>query len=126
MIKIQFLTMAVSLMLTGMVTAQTTSANFESESAVWQKTNAKSTSTFTVEATADGIATIKERYDDLGQGISYQVVSVGDNMYTITMTFISDYEAIYLHKMLIYIGCQFVIVGDNKMDMDAFANYLLK
>jgi hypothetical protein len=126
MTKIKFVFAALSMMFVGLLSAQTSSANFENEAVIWQESNGKFTSTFTVETSADGIATIKERYDDLKQSVSYQVVALGNEKYTITMSFGPDHHAAYLHKMLVYIGCQVVVVAGKKMTMDEFANYLFK
>jgi hypothetical protein len=122
--KVKFLISAASLMFAALVFGQTNAANFESEAVVWQKTDAGFVSTFTVEASADGLAQIKERYDGLGQNVSYKIVSTNNNTHTIMMTFSFETSEFYLHKMLIFIGCQSVTIGDKTLSMEELANYL--
>jgi hypothetical protein len=122
--KIKFLISALCLTTMSFAYSQTNAANFSDESAIWQKTNNGFVSTFTVEVSADGLAEIKEKYNDLGSSVSYRIISQGDNSHTIVMTFNSDVPKMYLHKMLIYIGCENVFISGQKMSLDELANFL--
>lgn len=118
--KLKFLISAASLMLAGFVFGQANTASFSSEAAIWQKTDGGSVSTFTVNASPSDLASIKERYDGLGNSVQYSVESIDENTHIFTMTFDKEIGSSYLYKMLMYIGCQTVVVGDKSYEINDF------
>jgi hypothetical protein len=118
--QFKFLFSAASIMFAALVFGQTTTATFSSDAAIWQKTDAGNVSTFTVNASLTDLAVIKERYDGLGNSVEYSVESVDENTHIITMTFDKEIGSSYMYKMLMYIGCQTVVVGDKSYDINEF------
>ncbi len=124
--NLKFLIASTFLMLVSVSFGQTSQATFESEAAVWQQSEAGHVATFTISAGSEALALIKERYDGLGSSVKYAIASIDQNTHTITMTFSHEVSAVYLHKMLLFIGCQTVVINESSMSMDDFMNYLLK
>lgn len=124
--NLKFIISSAFLMLVSISFGQTSQATFESDDAVWQQSTVGHVSTFTVTAGSDALAQIKERYDGLGSSVKYSIESINQNTHTITMTFNNEVSPVYLHKMLLYIGCQTVVINESSMTMDDFMNYLMK
>jgi hydroxymethylpyrimidine pyrophosphatase-like HAD family hydrolase len=120
MTKFKILFSAASIMFAALVFGQATTVRFSSDAAIWQKTDAGNVSTFTVNASLTDLAVIKERYDALGNSVKYAVASLDENTHIITMTFDKEIGSSYLYKMLMYIGCQTVFVGDKSYDINDF------
>jgi len=123
---VKFLLSAAAIVFAASSFGQTSQVTFSNDAAVWQKTDKGSVSTFTFQADSDALALIKERYDGLGQSVAYEISSVNENTHTISMTFDQEISPIYLNKMLIFIGCQTVVVGEDTMTLEEFTNYLSK
>jgi hypothetical protein len=110
----------IALITSGFVSAQTKMASFESEDEIWYITEQGYSSSFTVEASQEELDVIKERFDNLGSSISYSVNTVEGDNHQIIMNFDAQISKVYLYKMLLYIGCSEVSIGEKKMDLNEF------
>lgn len=122
--KMNVLLGVLSFMATSLLSAQISEVHFENENSVWYKTDSGQSATFTVNADENAIAEIKTKYDNLGSAVSYIIESDKSGIYQITMNFNAEIHKVYLYKMLLFIGCEFVHVSEKKMNMDAFLQYV--
>ncbi len=118
--KINVLLGILAFMTTSLVAAQTMQANFVNEEAIWSTTENGQSSTFTFNTDENGIAEIREKYNNLGSSISYQIVADKAGSYQITMNFGPETHKVYMYKMLLYIGCESVKISDKIMSMEDF------
>ena len=113
--KINVLLGIIAFMTTSLVAAQTMQANFVNEEAIWSTTENGQSSTFTVNTDENGIAEIREKYNNLGSSISYQILADKAGSYQITMKFGPETYKVYIYKMLLYMGCDSVKISDKIM-----------
>jgi hypothetical protein len=118
--KINVLLGIIAFMTTSLVAAQTMQANFVNEEAIWSTTENGQSSTFTVNTDENGIAEIREKYNNLGSSISYQILADKAGSYQITMKFGPETYKVYIYKMLLYMGCDSVKISDKIMSMEDF------
>jgi hypothetical protein len=118
--KINVLLGIIAFMTTSLVAAQTMQANFVNEEAIWSTTENGQSSTFTVNTDENGIAEIREKYNNLGSSISYQILADKAGSYQITMNFGPETYKVYIYKMLLYMGCDSVKISDKIMSMEDF------
>jgi len=122
--KLKSLVSTVAFAAVSFVYGQTSQVSFVDESAVWSSSGTQHVSEFKVTADQSGFAQIQERYNGLGSDVSYVVKnSVGD-VHTIEMTFSDSVHKTYLYKMLLFIGCETVKIGNDVMSLDNFSAML--
>jgi hypothetical protein len=110
-----------SVVMTFMTFAQAPLVTFVDEASVWKQVGDQFVSEFKVTASEENLNIIKQNYDSLGSMVSYSVKNSSGNVHTIEMKFSQDIPKIYLHKMLLFIGCQNVVLGGSTMTLDDFA-----
>jgi hypothetical protein len=117
---------AAILLCASFVFAQTSSVSFDNEASIWQKAEKGHSSVFTIYVSTDVLEVVKERYNAVGHSVTYKVESIDENTHVITMYFDEEISPIYLHKMLLYIGCESVVIGGKQLDMDSFIKLIAK
>ena len=108
----------------GLTFGQAPQVNFENQDAIWKKQGNVNVSNFSVQAGQKDVAQIKERYDGLGSGVSYTISQNDGNTHKIQMQFDEGIDKVYLYKMLLFIGCEQVIIADEQLTIDGFLNLL--
>ncbi len=124
--KVKSIISVVFLFITAFVYGQTNSVRFDNESSIWQKVEKGHSSVFIINASTDVMEVVKERYNAVGHSVSYKVESIDENTHVVTMFFDEEISPVYLHKMLLYIGCESVDIAGKKMDMDSFIKFLMR
>jgi hypothetical protein len=119
--KLKILVSTLAFTAVSFVYGQTTQATFASSSEVWSQSGSQHVSEFTVIANQDGLNQIQEKYNGLGSDVSFIVKNSTGNSHTLEMTFSDAVQKIYLHKMLLFIGCETVKIGTQEMSLDNFA-----
>ena len=123
--KLKTLVSAVAFVATSFVYGQTSQANFSSAAEIWKPEANLPVSEFTVSADQDGLNQIQERFDGLGSDVTYTIVNSEGNQHTIEMKFTQAVQKQYLYKMLLFIGCETVKIGDQEMSLDNFNGLLI-
>lgn len=112
---------SVAVLMAFMTFAQAPEVTFVDETAVWKQVGNHFVSEFKVTANETNLNIIKQNYDGLGESVSYLVKNSTGNIHTIEMKFSQDIPKTYLYKMLLFIGCQNVVIGSNSMTLENFA-----
>lgn len=108
----------------GALIAQTSEVSFANLNDVWKQEGNVFKSEFSFSANAANLSVIKERYDNLGQNVSYAITNSNGNSHTIVMTFSGEVHKSYMYKTLLFIEVEKVFVGEEEMSLENFSSFL--
>lgn len=104
----------------GLTYGQAPEVHFHDQDAIWKKQGNVNVSEFSVNAGSEDVNQIKERFDGLGSGVTYTITQTEGNEHKIQMQFEESIDKVYLHKMLLFIGCENVYVVEEQIGLDSF------
>jgi len=105
-----------------LVLAQNNTAVYQTKTDVWQNSQEKIVSIFTLELSSAELAEVKNKLEPLAKEVGYSVKANGNNIYELTLIFLEGTDPRYLTKMLVFLGVEKCLVNNEVVDVYSISN----
>lgn len=113
---------AIASLMSVIVLAQNNTAVYENKSDIWQISESKINSVFTLSLNNSELLEVKSKLDPLAKEVGYSVSSKENNLQELTLQFIEGTNPQYLTKMLVFLGVDKCIVENEQIDVHVISS----